>query len=53
MIQVTDMAAADDSRQGRFYFGGDPGAVRMNPQSDGLEYSYMWLFGALRAEYAL
>jgi hypothetical protein len=53
MIQVTDMAAADDSRQGRFYFGGDLGAARMNLQSDGLEYSDMWLFGALRAEYAL
>jgi hypothetical protein len=53
MIQVTDMAAADDSRQGRFCFGGDLGAARMSLQRDGSEYSGMWLYGALRAEYAL
>ena len=44
---------ADESRQRDFYFGGDLGTANMELQRSNTKYSGTWLYGALRAEYAL
>lgn len=44
---------ADDIQQRRFYFGGDLGIAYMDLQRGDTNYSDTWLYGALRAEYAL
>jgi hypothetical protein len=44
---------ADEFRQGRFFFGGDLGAAQTDLQRGDIEYDGTWLYGALRAEYAL
>jgi hypothetical protein len=44
---------ADESRQGRFFFGGDLGYSWVGIQRKDTHYSESWLYGALRAEYAL
>jgi len=44
---------ADESRQREFYFGGDLGVANMDLQRGNTKYSGTWLYGALRAEYAL
>jgi hypothetical protein len=44
---------ADETKQRRFYFGGDLGTANMELQRGDTEYSGAWLYGALRAEYAL
>jgi len=47
------MMFADELRHGRFFFGGDLGAAQMDLQRGDIKYNSTWLYGALRAEYAL
>jgi hypothetical protein len=47
------MVFADELRKGRFFFGGDLGAAQMDLQRGNIKYDGTWLYGALRAEYAL
>jgi len=47
------MVFADGARQGKFYFGGDLGSARMELHRGSIKNSGTWLYGALRAEYAL
>jgi len=47
------MMFADELRHGRFFFGGDLGAAQMDLQRGDVKYNSTWLYGALRAEYAL
>jgi hypothetical protein len=44
---------ADESRQDRFFIGGDLGWAMVDIQRGDNKYSETWLYGALRAEYAL
>ena len=47
------IVSADESPQRGFYFGGDLGTANMEIQRGDTKYSGTWLYGALRAEYAL
>ena len=53
MILSSSIVLSDESRQRRFYFGGDLGTAYMEIERGATKYSDTWLFGALRAEYAL
>lgn len=53
LILLPIIVLSDESRQRRFYFGGDLGVAYMDIESGATNYSETWLFGALRAEYAL
>ena len=53
LILSPAIVLADESRQGKFYFGGDLGSARMELHRDDIKDSGTWLYGALRAEYAL
>ena len=44
---------ADESRQGRYYFGADLGVAQMDLKRGDNNESDIWLYGALRVEYAL
>ena len=47
------LVLSDEPQQRRFYFGGDLGVAYMDIERGDTNYSDTWLFGALRAEYAL
>ncbi len=53
IILLPAIVFADESRQRGFYFGGDLGTANMELQRGDTKYSGTWLYGALRAEYAL
>ena len=53
MILSPTIALSDEPPQRRFYFGGDLGLAYMDFQRGDTSYNDTWLFGALRAEYAL
>ena len=53
MILSPSIVLSEESRQRMFHFGGDLGAAYMDFERGDTRYSDTWLFGALRAEYAI
>ena len=53
IILSSTIVLSDESRQRRFFFGGDLGVAYMDITRGDKNYSDTWLYGALRAEYAL
>lgn len=53
MILSSATVLSDEPEQRRFYFGGDLGVAYIDIERGDTNYDDTWLFGALRAEYAL